>query len=284
MTRQGGMPEAVTGALEAAGLDPSSAELVSPLGEAKRFHLAWRVATVGGGTVKARLMRSPEEAAENVRLRAGLPPEFAPVLARHGAVLLEEWVDEGDAGPLPGERPAEAARVLARLHAAGPPAGVPEESGSGPWIADAQADATELAGLGLLSDRDAGELPELLARLDPGPFRTAVIHRELCPENLLVDRAGMLRVIDNEWLMTGPAGWDITYTRLRWPLEDEAWAEFLSAYESEAPVPAGLGFWAIVSGLFGARILHDRDPRGCERYLAALAMRLAEGRAPEVVL
>ena len=44
-----------------------------------------------------------------------------------------------------------------------------------------------------------------LDRLDPGSAPAALIHRDFCAENMLIDREGRLRVIDNDADMTGEA-------------------------------------------------------------------------------
>lgn len=266
-----GLDGEIKAALSAHGLRARRIALISPLEDRKGRRLAYRVDAEGGGTVKVRHFESDEEAQRLCELAATLEPAFAPVLARHGSVVFEEWI-EGE--PLAdGEAEArveEAGALFGRLHAAPLGTDVPGRRDSDRWVRDAESDLGILAGAGRLSDEEAGSLLAEIRRLDPGSGRSALIHRDFCVENLLIDGQGRLRVIDNEWLMIGPAEWDLGRTHHRWPMSEAAWERFCGAYSAVAGEPEWPRFWALVAAAFGARVCHQMDPARLDSALALL--------------
>lgn len=261
----------VGAALSAEGIRARSVVLISPLAATKGRRLAYRVDTDGGRTVKARHFESDDEARRLCELAATLGPAFATVLARHGSVVLEEWIEgEPLAGGVAEARVEEAGALLGALHAASLGPGVPERCVSAPWVQAAESDLGILAGADWLAGEEANSLLAEIRRLDPGSGRSALIHRDFCVENLLVDAQGRLRVIDNEWLMIGPAEWDLGRTRHRWPMSEAAWERFRGAYSAAAGAPEAPRFWALVATAFGARACHQVDPPRLDPALALL--------------
>ena len=93
---------------------------------------------------------------------------------------------------------------------------------------------------------------------------------------MIVDRAGALRVIDNEWLSLQPAGLDLARTVSRWPMSEAGWRRFLGAYRVHAPAdPGPAAFWEVATLAWTARV---RLRESAERAAGALArLRAVDG-------
>jgi thiamine kinase-like enzyme len=235
---------------------------------------------VGGGVVKARRLESQAAGEALVALRAGLEDAFVPVLACHDGVLLEAWV-EGHvlAGAAAGRRANEVAALLARLHAHPRPE-APAYVATSVWQAKARGHLERLGSAGALAPAAVRTLHEELLRSDPGRAVAALVHRDLCPENIVVDAAGRLNVVDNEWFDVDAAGLDLGRTLVRWPLGGAAQEDFLRAYHEAAHVdPGPLGFWALVAALWSARTRLGQSTARQQGPLALLA-RMATGDVP----
>jgi Ser/Thr protein kinase RdoA (MazF antagonist) len=254
-------------------------ELVSPLRERKGIRFAYRADTEDGCTVKLRHFGDAESARVHLELRAGLEDAFAPVLARCGAVLFEAWIDGVALTDLdPEARAEEAGALLGRLHAT--PLG-PEHAATCDtrrWRAGAESDVAILSEAGGVTKREASILLAELARRDPARSRAALIHKDFCAENMLIDAHGRLRVIDNEQLDIGAIGFDLGRTFHRWPMSAGAWTRFVRGYRASAPgEPAATGFWRLVAALVGARVFLERAPERLDASLALLR-RFVAGR------
>ena len=107
----------VQAALQHAGIRPRSFVRISNLYPTGTERSTYRIEH-DRGTVKARRLEDEAVAQELTALRSELPDAFAPVILRHGRVLIEAWID-GEALPdVP--RPhhlAAAGALLAELHA-----------------------------------------------------------------------------------------------------------------------------------------------------------------------
>jgi aminoglycoside phosphotransferase (APT) family kinase protein len=243
----------------------------------KHGRYAFAAEAADGARLKVRHLSSAEKAAELERLRRGLEPAFAPVVARRGAVLVEEWVDGRPlAGEVPAARAEEAGALLGRLHAA-PLADGPVERSTAGYRERARHDLELLRAGDALDAAQAAALCDRLLREDPGAFRGVLVHRDFCGENFIVDGAGRLVVVDNEWFEVGAAGFDVGRTRHRWPLPERVWRRFLAAYRATGADPAPLGFWATAATLFGARVFLQNSPERLPPLLALLRD-LAAGR------
>lgn len=262
----------VEAALDAHGLGPCRLWPISPLPGRNGGRLAYRAQAQDGRVVKARHLTSREEAARLCALRAGLEPAFAPILARYGAVLVEEWVDGRQLPTDEGAeaRAEEAGALLGALHVTPLPADAPSRLPTASWRERAAADLGTLGAAGCLTRHQVARLGGELVRHDPGSARAALIHRDFCAENMVVDGDGRLRIIDNEWLMIGPGEFDLERTQHRWPMSEDAWARFRHGHSSVAPEPEALGFWTVVATLFGARVFLQADPRRLEPLVVAL--------------
>jgi hypothetical protein len=244
----------VTAALEEHGADHWRLEPISRFQGMKHGRYAFFAEAADGTRLKVRHLPSADAARELERLRAGLEPSFSPVLRRTGPVLVEAWIEGRELRGEDAERHAhEAGGLLARLHAT--PLEAPDRSAStSRYRETAEADLAQLHEAGDVEAEEAESLRAALRRLDPGSFPAALIHRDFCAENFILDGAGRLRVVDNEWLEVGAAGFDLGRTFHRWPMPREAWQRFLEGYRTVAAIPDALDFWMLASTLFGARV------------------------------
>ena len=260
MTTEGATREVAT-ALRRLGSAPRTVELVTPSGTGKAGRPAFRVETLDGRTVKVRVLDSSEEARALVELRADLECAFAPVIGRNGRVLVEEW---SDGTPLEvSETPSrleEAGALLGRLHERALPTGHPRVQTTADRRRQACEDLAALVGAGQLATAEADALTAALKRLDPGITPAAVVHQDFCAENMLLDREGRLRVVDNEWVAVGCAGFDLGRTHDRWGLVATDWARFLDGYRSAGREPSDTVFWIVIAALWGARLRYERNP------------------------
>lgn len=268
----------IAAALREAGLGRCRLLPLSRFQGTKRGRYTFLAESEGGSRVKARHLATTEAARELERLRRGLEPAFAPVLGRHGPVLLERWVegrqldaDDADA------RAEEAGALLGRLHVRPLEIAAPPQQSTAGYLATAEADLGQLRKAERLSGDEADLLLSALGRLDPGAFRSVLVHRDFCAENLLIDSADRLAVIDNEWFEVGAAGFDLGRTFHRWPMSEATWKRFLAGYGSTGADPEPLDFWMIASTLFGARVYLRVSP-GELPPLLELLRQLSEGR------
>jgi len=267
-------------ALSQHGLRPLRIELVSPLGPQKGIRFAYRVDTDDGHRVKVRHFGSDDHARRHFELRAGLEAAFAPALAHYRCVLIEEWVEGAPlTEPEAEARAEEAGALLGRLHAqplgTDAPATIPTRKGSD----GAESDLELLSGRGELAPGEVDRLRAEIRQRDPVAARTALIHLDFCAENMLIERGGKLRVIDNELVSINPTGLDLGRTFHRWPMSEGAWVRFFRGYRSAAPrEPEPTGFWRIAATLTAARVFLARSPQCLERSIALLR-RFAEGKS-----
>jgi thiamine kinase-like enzyme len=261
----------IRAALRSYGVVVSRLIVVSPLAGQMVGRIAVRVDASDGTTLKARHVVDASTARALCRLRDGLDPGFAPVIEQIGPVLLEEWIDGTSlSSHAAAERSAEAGALLGRLHATALHAVEPARRDTAPWHAKAISDLAILMRANRLSHAEVAAIRSELCRRDPGSARAGLIHRDLCPENLIVDRADRLIAIDNEWMMVGVPEFDLGRTLGRWPMADATWDRFLSAHTSAWAPPEALGFWCIVATLMGARVLQERVPERLDPMLTLL--------------
>jgi hypothetical protein len=266
-------PPEVEHALSAERLRPRQLLVVSPQRDAKRGRVAYRVRLDDGASVKARLLES-EEVAESLRaIRAVLEPAFTRVLARHGRVLLEEWIDGRPVGELAAESPFEpadaAGRLLARLHATQPPVRLPQPTLE--WLELARAELGVLEHEGTLPGGLAAEAHAILEDFDCRSAPSVIAHRDFCGENMLIDRSGDLRVFDNEWFQLEPAGFDLGRSYARWAMSDLHWRRFCEAYRSETDLdPGPIRFWQLAVALWSIRVRREREPERLGQPIAAV--------------
>lgn len=183
--------------------------LVSPPSARKRGRCVYRVDLADGRTLKARRLESAAAARHLVALRAGIDAAFAPVVARHDAVLLEAWIEGTLLTALdPEARAAEAGALLARLHAT-TVATAATALDVGALRDRARAELGTVAATGKITAAERASLARLLERHPPSVAASVLVHRDFCAENMLVDPQGRMHVIDNEWLDVAAAPDDV---------------------------------------------------------------------------
>ncbi|HEY2388549.1 MAG TPA: phosphotransferase [Candidatus Binatia bacterium] len=243
----------VGAALAALGATVIAAEPVTALALPGSARFAFRVQLDDGRVVKLRRVLRPEAAARAWRSIEGesdLP--FPRVLARAGEIVVETWIDgEPPATPPPPAVLTDAARVLARLHAAAlaePDA--PRREPTAAMLRQMRARLDELRERWLLDRALAEHLVDLAGRFAPAESAIGITHNDLCGENLVVDRAGMLWVVDNEAMDVGFLDYDLARTWYRWGLDAPSWAAFVAAYAAAggaAPHESTAPFWRIAA-------------------------------------
>jgi hypothetical protein len=246
---------------------PQQVVLISPLGARKGVRYAFRIDTADGRRIKARHFGCADAARRAQLLRRDLEDAFAPVLARHDAVLIEAWLEgemlEGGATAWT----AAGGALLGRLHATPLASRIAARDSSSAYTQAALADLDVLRAAQALSDTAQAELSACLRRTDPGTVRLALVHRDFCAENMLIDGAGKLRIIDTELIGVAAAGFDLAWTWFRWPMPLAAWQRFLAAYREATTAPEAASYWRLVSGLTLGRVYAQRAP---ERLAAQL--------------
>ena len=275
---------AVAAALERNGLQARVIHAITTLVPAAAERQTFRIELADGRTIKARRLPDEETAARLHAVRSELPPAFTPVLARHRNVLLEEWI-AGE--PLDDACPSdallrEAGAILGSLHARTRVVGEParERRSTDAWRAVCDRELREISAAGALEERAVCAIRSALERMDPGSGIFGLAHTDFCGENMIVDAAGRLRIIDNERLGIDALGYDVGRTWYRWALPEPAWARFCAAYAARAPSREPLEtipFWRLVAVVKSAALRLRVDRRLARTPLALLA-RMAAGR------
>jgi aminoglycoside phosphotransferase len=244
----------VVAALAEWGVQPRSFHCISAIRAPEIGRAAYRIDTADGRTMKARRLEDEAIAQRLVELRRTLPRAFGPVLARHGRVLLEEWVPGVALGHEPPgrERLAQAGTVLGELHALAALDDTPlhgsRETARHREIAE--AGLQQVVAAGALDPRGAEALSRRMRRLDPGKAINGLVHFDFCGENIVVDRAGDLRVVDNDRMGVDALGFDLARAWYRWALPDAEWQHLQSAYAACLPFSEPvhtLPFWRLVT-------------------------------------
>jgi thiamine kinase-like enzyme len=270
----------ILAALEQAGIRVRSFVRISKLNSAYTSRDAYRI-DHDRGTVKARRLEDETTACKLAMFGSELPDAFAPILFRHGRVLIEDWID-GDALPdIPEPHHlATAGAILGELHARSAIAHhtLHEMRSTADHLLATQKCLRILLTTRLLGEEDAVRLERALQRLDPLQDTYGLIHLDFCGENMVIDRAGRLRVVDNDRMRLDLLGYDLGRTWCRWSLPAPEWDSFCLAYTSRQPFPNPLGslhFWKIVAAARSAelrmRLYPERIdvPLRCLRALAA---------------
>jgi hypothetical protein len=242
----------VQAALQHAGIRSRSFFRISKLRSTDGGRCTYRI-DHDCGTVKARRLEDEPTAQELATLRSGLPVAFTPVILQHGRVLIEAWID-GDplpavpephhltmAGALLGELHAVSRLGERMLHEACPTAD---------HHLIAQTTLRQLVATGALGEEAARRLERALERWDPLRATFGLVHLDFCGENMVIDRTGRLRVVDNDRIRLDAFGYDLARTWYRWALPAPEWDALWLAYTSRLPFPDpldSLHFWKIVA-------------------------------------
>lgn len=246
------MESLVSAALAQAGLAGWSCTNISRLRPDVLNRTAFRIDLDRGGTVKARVLDDDDVASQLVQMRADLPDAFGRVLAQHGRVLIEEWI-EGTPLPEPADLSVAAAAgaLLGRVHATTAVDGwvAPEMRPTVEDRNDARQALEALEAAGALSGEEIRRFEQALQQFDPGEALVGLTHRDFCGENMVLDRTGRLRVIDNERVGIKALGYDLARTWYRWALPPSAWTWFREHYAVQGPYNQwgkSFRFWQIM--------------------------------------
>jgi hypothetical protein len=238
-------------------------ESVSRHGAARETRDTFRLAYADGVVVKGRRLASAASAkrVESVVERLD-PARFPQVIARHGAAILEEWIEGEplDARGWDSGHLRWAAETLGGVHRLAAPRPRPPL-----WMRARKAllsvHLRRLAAGGALPAEGAQRLRELALANAPDEADFGLVHRDLCPENIVVDQSGGLFSIDNAAARGGAPDEDLARTCYRWPLEARALDEFLGAYRAWRD-PGGFvvyrRFWMIAALSHASWIRHSR--------------------------
>lgn len=250
------VPAEIAEALAAVGLQARAAQAITMIATPLQPRAVYRIALVSGETIKARRLEDAATARELCALRAALPPAFVPVLALHGRVLLEPWIEGTELRGVPPE-PATvraAGAQLAALHATTTAAGRPVRATqpTQAWREFGERTCATIAGRSAVAAPVLQRVRGLQADRDPGHAVYGLVHTDFCGDNFVVDARGTLHVIDNERISVDALGYDLGRTWVRWRLGTADWERFAAAYAAHGGPAAALdalAFWRLMASL-----------------------------------
>jgi thiamine kinase-like enzyme len=226
---------------------------MQPLGDHPETATALHITLSDGREAKLRLVKNlhrVERMQELLPLLDG--NHFPPMIARHGRVVIERWI-EGSALTVleTDERIHESAgALLAAVHRTAlddahrriAVASVNQR------LARLELDLVELAQRGLLPLDDARRGLSLAERHAPDTLEIGLVHRDFCAANIVMGDGGTLWVVDNELVAIDSLDLDLARTWYRWPMTDRARAAFRTGYETRRPTVAfrrSFPFWIV---------------------------------------
>lgn len=248
---------------------------------------AFRVLYADGQARKAVRCAQPAQAALVVAISRRIDPAaFAPVLAHAGAALLMPWID---GVPLHAtgwdvHEVQHGGRMLAALHAAA----VPEDAAANAVGLERYATLLRrnlaiLVRQSAIAEDQAQALLALAQAHAPSACSAAVVHRDLCPENLVRQPSGALRVVDVETLSIGARDYDLARTWYRWPMPPDQRQALFDAYVADGgrrPDWHHFPYWAICATASSAAQRQQLWPAGATiplQRLGALRRHLESG-------
>jgi aminoglycoside phosphotransferase len=292
----------------ACGLGADLAELVAGLGtplreavavtalHSRRRRATFRLELADGRTLKGRRLADTAHAKRIAVIRAtieGSPvcASLPRVIAWRGEALLEEWFEGRSVGgpSWPADATRRAASLLGLLHdlevpaALEPPA---EASLAATHVQRLRNTLRELESLGALPARHAASLLELALARAPSRATTGFVHGDLCPENIVLDPAGQVRLVDSETLAVDACEHDLARTWYRWPAAPQEREAFCTGYGDRGAGERFLAhrsFWLVAALASAARFRLSactRDPLLPVRRLETLRRRLESGDEP----
>ena len=255
------------GLLCRSGLPPVvSVSRISTLTSPRWNRAAFRIELSDGSSCKGRRFES-NEAAERVTCLARYLPSksFPRIIAHQGLAELSEWID-GDvlsSCPITHRMLRQAGEIARAIHDVALPQSIPValRLKGERWRDLLAAKAETLQCAGLLSSSERARALELADTHAPASVRSGLVHGDLCPENLVVDAAGNLQVIDHDSIALRTREYDLARVWYRWPMAlDERRAfddgygdrDVLASYQKESPC------WAVVV-LIGAAEFRFRN-------------------------
>lgn len=211
-------------------------ERIAGPGKASDGSMAFRLEFEGGVAMKGRRMFSTSHARKVAYWIETLNDPMLPtILGRHESALLLEWVSGAAIAP---RSPFDSgvhgicAEFQARLHCTQDPVikSTPPRFTMGELVTRFTDGCTLLHSQGLLDSASAAWLRGLAEKHEIS-CATTLVHNDLCGENLVLDTAGQVRVIDNEGLGAGFAANDLARTVYRWHMDPDTERLYLRHYE-----------------------------------------------------
>lgn len=255
-------------------LGPSLGELVVDLGmsitraeeitvvPAFGVRRTYRLWCSDGRTLKGRNFPSAARAEVAWRIHEQFgSPVLAKAIARRGEAMLEEWV-EGSVlagGPIAPALICQAGRLLGALHAC-PVPGIGdiahEPLDVEGWLRKTEDNLSALEDQGVLSAAGVARLLDLAHARRREAATIGVVHRDLCPENLVLRSDGQLVSVDNGSLTIGSIAEDLARLRYRWPMSAGELDAFCAGYEEFRSADGLRGvpwFWHVIVLVNSAR-------------------------------
>lgn len=244
---------------------------------------AFRLKLANGASCKGRRFESSEAADRVAALGRHLPDgSFARVLAQRGVAQISEWV-EGvilSTCPINHDLLYRAGRIIGRMHAVDLPSEIP--GGVAPHAGEPDvlaARAELLCRAGELTSAEGQSALDLAAAHAPASVPVGLVHGDFCPENIVVDTDGSLRVIDTDSIAVRPWEYDLARAWYRWPMTTEERAAFEEGYARKDVLASYRGHflhWAVLVLINAAQFrLRHRLPDvsvPLERLRAVLAL------------
>lgn len=257
---------------------------ISRHGATRETRDTFRLDFADGVTLKGRVLGSPAAATRVESVVRRLDPQrFPRVVARRGAAVVEEWIpgETLDVQPAREDHLRWAAETLGGIHRLPPPVRRPPF-----WMRARQAllayHLLRLADAGALPRRDALRLRDLAWAAAPKETEYGLIHRDVCPENIVIDPKGRLYCVDNAAARGGAPDEDLARTCYRWPLDARSSEIFLTAYSAFRD-PTGFvrhrRFWMVAALSHASWIRHSRGYLRADVPLRRLIAELGEADA-----
>ncbi len=198
-----------------------SVSRVSSLSSRSWDRAAFRLTLADGSSRKGRRFESTM-AAERVSALASYLPSgpFPRTIAARGVAHLEDWIDGTvlAGGRISDGHRRRAGAIARAIHSVDLPASfLAPAPGAGSRDALA-ARVGRLAHNGALSPDDGARALELAETYTPTSSHVGLVHGDICPENIVIDTAGDLRVIDNDSLAVRPREFDLARIWYRWAM------------------------------------------------------------------
>jgi thiamine kinase-like enzyme len=261
---------------------------ITDLPSSRLARVTFRLQFADGRTLKGRRLDKAKRAKRMQDICRMLDQGCFPrILARYGSALVEEWI-EGETlngvklGP---ELLHRCGAILGSVHSISPPEEIwgPPRQTPDAWQAKLAEQVNELLKLGALTRRSGRRLLDIAQANAPRNISVGFIHRDLCPENIVLHAPDEPYVIDNELLLFDAYDYDLGRTWYRWPMSETERNAFFAGYRQYRE-PASFfehfSFWAIcvlVNAAWLRLNAQTPDPSVPTARLKELLLRLEKG-------
>lgn len=274
--------------LKRLGLSPIQAQEITGLAANSVRSKAFRLDLPDNVSLKGRYYKSEAAARVSQRIHGVAGLTFLPeLIGVEGAAMIERWIegrDLAESAPTP-EEIRRAGTMLGKLHASPvPPMDdlifTPLDADG--FVVNLRRRLEALTQAGVVDAILAGQILDRVMLDVPVQSPTGIVHRDLCPQNIVRDRRGDLYLIDNGLLTLGPFQEDLCRTRYRWPMNDQElqwFAEGYSQYRDPADFLAPSIFWwncVLVSGAYTHMLSGSPKVQGIVRQIVDHLRRIQE--------